>query len=121
MLVSHALPMSGREQHLPAGGRQVRQRDRRLWLRRLLWRFRVEDGVAEPPIEILAASFSIARRLLSFALGASWLAHDAHVEMIIVPPPGAHLVQEGAIISGLAAQRLLDRRIDEDALDLGIL
>ena len=55
------------------------------------------------------------------AIGAVGRAVDAHVEMIVVPPIGPHLVQPGAVAAGLAAQRLLDRGVDEDALDLRVL
>ena len=40
--------------------------------------------------------------------------------MIVVPPIGAHLVHPRFALVRLA-QRLLDRRVDEDALDLGLL
>src|SRR3954465_15511164 len=63
-----------RDQHLPAGGGEVPQRNRRLWLRRLLGRFGVQHRVAEPPVEILAASVRLARRLLAFAFRAARLA-----------------------------------------------
>ena len=43
------------------------------------------------------------------------------MEMVVVPPIGAHRVQPGAVARGVAAQRFLDRRIDEDALHLPIL
>ena len=46
---------------------------------------------------------------------------DADVEMIVMLPILPHLVEPGAIVAGLAAKRLLDRGIDEDALDLGLL
>src|SRR5439155_19390669 len=81
----------------------------------------MEDRIAEPPIEVLAAAFGFARRVLSFALRAVRLADHAHMEMVVVAPPRPHLVQEGAILAGLAAERLLDRRVDENALDLRIL
>ena len=37
------------------------------------------------------------------------------MEMLGVTIPGTHLVKPGVISSGLAAQRLLDRGIDQDA------
>ena len=42
------------------------------------------------------------------------------MEMVIVPPIGAHLVHPRLARGGLA-QRLLDRGVDEDAFDLGLL
>ena len=65
----------------------------------------MKHAVAEPIVEIVAAALGLARRLLSFAFRAARLAHDAHMEMIVVPPPWAHLVQEGAILASLAAAR----------------
>src|SRR4051794_2985350 len=81
----------------------------------------MEHAGAEPVIEILAAAFGVSRGVLRLALRAARLASDAHVEMIIVPPPRAHLVQEATIIAGLTTERLLDRRIDEDALHFRVL
>src|SRR5262249_43176963 len=43
------------------------------------------------------------------------------MKMVIVPPPGTYLLQPRAIVAGVATERLLDRRIDEDAFDLWIL
>ena len=53
--------------------------------------------------------------------GLSVRTADAHVEMIVVPDHRAHLVQPGAVAFDVAAQRLLDRRVDEHALDLRVL
>src|SRR5258708_250869 len=113
--------ISGCKEYLPAGGGQIRHRDRRLRLWWLLGRLGMEHRVLEPVVEIVAAAFGLAGRLLSFAFRAARLAHDAHMEMIVVPPPRTHLVQERAILAGFAAQRLLDRLIDAHALDLRVL
>src|SRR5437660_11561786 len=78
-----------REQDLPTCSRQVGHGDRRLGLRRLLRGLRMKHAVAEPIVEIVAAALGLARRLLSFAFRAARLAHDAHMEMIVVPPPWA--------------------------------
>ena len=45
---------------------------------------------------------------------------DADVEMVVVPPPRPDLFEPRAVGAGLAAQRHLDRRVDEDALHLGV-
>ena len=41
------------------------------------------------------------------------------MEMVVMSPPGADPLQPRAIGAGLAAQRAFDRRVDEDARDLG--
>ena len=41
------------------------------------------------------------------------------MEMVVVPPPRPDHAQPVAIRTGLAAQRLLDRRVDENARDAG--
>ena len=38
--------------------------------------------------------------------------------MLVVAGPGPHLVQPGAVAFDVAAQRLLDRRVGKDTLDL---
>ena len=99
-----------------AGGRQLRQRHRRLWLRRHLRRLGMQHRVAEPVGESPARSRRRRRLRLAFAFAAAGRAFDADVEVIVVAVHRPHLVQPGAVAVGLAAQRLLDRGIDEDAL-----
>ena len=77
----------------------------------------MQDRVGEPMIEILAADFSRRHRILRLAVGAVGRTSDTDVEMIVVPVIGPHLVEPASIIAGLAAQRLLDGGVDEDALD----
>ncbi len=115
---------SGRQQHLPAGGRQVGHLERRPRRRRRIRRrrrLRMQHRVGEPVVEILAADLSRRHRILRLAVGAVGRTPDADVEMIVVPVPGPHLVQPAAVVAGLAAERLLDRRVDEDALDDRVL
>src|SRR5690349_24984632 len=81
----------------------------------------MQHRVGEPPVEILAAAITCRHWLLRLAVRAVRRAVDADMEMIVVLPILPHLVEPGAIVTGLAAERLLDRRIDEDALDLGLL
>src|ERR1700760_3003724 len=61
------------------------------------------------------------RRRLRLALVAARGTGDADMEMIVVAPERPHLGEPAAIALGFAAQRLLDRRIDEDALDPRLL
>ena len=42
------------------------------------------------------------------------------MEMVVVVPPRTHLAEPGAILAGLLAELLLDRRVHEDARDLRI-
>src|ERR1700731_755513 len=73
----------------------------------------------EPPVEIGAAAIAGWRRRLVVALGIASRAGETNMEMIVVSPPRANAAQPGAVGPGLAAQRPLDARIDEDALHLG--
>src|ERR1700743_3689502 len=104
-------------QNLAAIGRQLRQRQAGARLRRLFRRLRVQYRILEPVGEIAGrAAFARARRRLRLALLAALRAGDADVEVIVVTPKRPHLGEPAAIALGLAAQRLLDRRVDEDAL-----
>src|SRR5262245_62298981 len=75
-----------RVQDLPAGRRQVVQRDLRLRLwrrrrrRRRLW---MQHRVGEPPVEILAAAIACGHRLLRLAFGAVGRTPHAEMEMIV--------------------------------------
>ena len=57
-------------------------------------------------------------RVLRLALVLALRATDADVEMVVMPPIGAHLVHP-RFARVFFTQRLLDRGVDEDALDLG--
>ena len=81
----------------------------------------MQDRIGEPMIEILAAAFTLRHRILRPAIGAVGRALDADVEMVVVSVIGPHLVEPASIIAGLAAQRLLDGGVDEDALDDRVL
>src|SRR5437879_8858106 len=77
--------------------------------------------VAEPPVELLAATIASGGRILWLAFTVARWATNAQVEMIIVPVIGTDLFQPGTVGPRLAAQSLLDRRVDQDALDLRLL
>src|SRR5215470_8198298 len=97
---------SRRAQYLPAGRRQVVQRNLgpRGWRRGRRWRrLGMQHRVGEPPVEILAATVAGGYRLLRLAVRAVRRAVDADMEMIIVLPILPHLVEPGAIVAGLAA------------------
>ncbi len=82
---------------------------------------RVEHFVPEPPrkrgIAAVAGADGLLRYAGRFALGAG----DPDVEVIVVAPHGPDLGHPAPVAGGFPAHRLLDRRIDEDALDLGLL
>ena len=67
-----------------------------------------------------AAAVATGRRRLWLAGRAVRWAADTHVEMIVVAPPRPDLFKPGAVGTCSAAQRHLDRRVDEDALHLGV-
>ena len=110
----------GRDQHPPAGLRQCRQREGRLRLR-IGVEPRVQDGLAEPPGQRGVAAVAGRHRVLALAGRLAGRAFDADMEMVVVPVHRAHLGQPAAVACRLAADRLLDGRIDEDALDLRLL
>src|SRR6266481_2711741 len=106
-----------RVQNLFAGGRKLRQRwsGPRRW--RLFRRLRVEDRILKPVGELaFAAAFAAPLVRLSLAFAAAGRASHANVEVIIVAVPRAYLGKPAAVALGFAAQRLLDRGVDEDAL-----
>src|SRR5579862_10042845 len=116
------LPRVGGGQDLAALGRQLRQGQTRFWLRRLSRRLGVEHLILEPVSEIgRAAGFSLGGLRLLFAGGAAGWAFDADMKMIVVAPVRSDLGKPAAIVLSLTAQRLLDRGIDEDALDIRLL
>ena len=81
---------------------------------------RIEKCVGEPRLELGAAAVAAGVRRLRLTGRAVRRAADADVEVIVVPPPRPHLLEPGAVRARLAAQRHLDRRVDEDALHLGV-
>ena len=74
----------------------------------------------KPIGEILAAAIAGRRRRLVLAACHVGRAGEPNVEMIVVAVPRAHLVEPRAIWAGLFAERLLDRRVDEDPRDFRI-
>src|SRR5579884_2703112 len=68
----------------------------------------------EPPVERSAAAVAGRRRLLVLAAGGAGRTRQTQVEMVVVTPPRPHLAQPVALAPGLAAQRALDRRVDEE-------
>ena len=81
---------------------------------------RIEEGFGEPRIEIGAAAVAAGRRRLRLAGRAVRRTADADMEVVVVPPPRPDLFEPGAVGTCPAAQRHFDRRVDEDALDLGV-
>src|SRR5690606_24543479 len=99
-----------------AGGGQLGDRaDPRLVGAALLLAPRRRLG-REPAIELRAA-VAVRDRRLRAAVGVSLRAGHADVEVLVVAPPGADLAQPGAVAARRLAQRLLEHRVDEDALD----
>src|SRR5204862_6016195 len=91
------------------------------WFRRHLRWLRMQHRVTEPVGEVAAAVARIGWRRLRLAAGITGRALDADVEVIVVTVHRPDLPQPAAVVAGIAAERLLDRGIDEDALDLRIL
>src|SRR5579871_103318 len=107
-----------------AGGRQLRQCDAMGFGRRCRRRLflGVQDLVREPIGEILfAAALAAILILLAAALLGSRRATHADMEMVVVAEPGSDLGKPAAVALGLAAQRLLDRGVDKDALHARLL
>src|SRR5262249_59654826 len=95
---------------------------RRLRLRRLPGRLGMQHGILEPEGEVGGlAAFAVAGIGLALAFARARRAFDADVEVIVVAVHRPDLVQPVAIALGLAAQRLLDRGVDEDALHARLL
>ena len=101
---------------LSAFGRERRHRQR------CFRRFgaRMQRLVGEPPVERLVAAIARRQRVLSLTAGVSRRTFDADVEVIVVPPVSAYLVHPRLAPGGLA-QGLLDRGVDEDAVNFGFL
>src|SRR6516165_2933392 len=75
----------------------------------------------EPVIELVAAAIALIRRRLWLAIGTVRRTSDADVEVFGMAVPRPNFLQPIAIRAGLAAQRLLDRGIDENACHRRIL
>ena len=75
----------------------------------------------EPEVELATAAVTWERRSWRLAFRTVRRTGDLDMKMCGVAVPGTHLVKPGALSSGLAAQRLLDRGIDQDADDHRIL
>src|SRR5262249_29233802 len=70
---------------------------------------------------LLIAAVAWARRGRRLAIRTIVRTGDLHMKVLGVAIPGTHLEQPGAITSGLAAQRLFYRGIDQDADNRRIL
>src|SRR5947208_16668136 len=83
----------------------------------------MQHRIAEPigEISLAAAVARCRRRRLRRAIRVMRGTLDPDVEVIVVSIHRPDLRQPAAVAAGIAAQRLLDRGVDEDALDLGIL
>src|SRR5690349_7412165 len=68
----------------------------------------------EPEVEFAIAAVAWERWCRRLAFGTVSRAGDLDMKMFGVAIPGTHLVKPGAISSNLAAQRLLDRGIDQN-------
>src|SRR5216684_5675511 len=77
----------------------------------------MDDRILEPKGEIAgAAALALRRRRLAFAFAAAGRTFDADMEVIVVAVHRPHLGEPAAVALGFAAQRFLDRGVDEDAL-----
>src|SRR5947199_10452265 len=84
-------------QHLAAGGRQLRQGQRRFWLWRLFRRLRVNNRILEP-IGQIAGAATFARRWFGLALAsAARRTFDADMEVVVVAVHRPHLMEPAAI------------------------
>ena len=59
-------------------------------------------------------------RCLAPTVGITRWTGDAHVKMIVAPPPRPHFREPRSVSAGLIAKNLLDRRMNKDTLDLRI-
>src|SRR5262245_60308462 len=99
---------SRRFDDLLARGGQPGQRQNRFRFTRQ----RVQRRFLEPEVELATAAVAWERRGWRLAFRTVSRTGDLDMKMLGVTIPGTHLVKPGAISSGLAAQRLLDRGID---------
>src|SRR5262249_40324005 len=108
MTPTSGLRQSRRFDDLLACGGQTGQRQRRF----RFGRRRMQRRFLEPVVELATAAVAWARWGWRLAFRAVHRTGDLDMKMLGVTIPGTHLVKPGAISSGLAAQRLLDRGID---------
>src|SRR6202040_2921139 len=101
---------------LARGGQPGQRQNRFRFARR-----RVQRRFLEPEVELATAAVAWERRGWRLAFRTVCRTGDLDMKMLGVTIPGTHLVKPGVISSGLAAQRLLDRGIDQDADDHRIL
>src|SRR5262245_19123335 len=85
-------------EHSFAGRRQLLERQRGLWRRRRAWRSGRSLNELDPVGKLLAAAIVAWWLGLVLAIGAALGAGDPNVEMIVVAPDRAHLMQPGAIL-----------------------
>jgi hypothetical protein len=57
---------------------------------------------------------------LAPTVGITGWTGDAHVKMVVVPPPRPHFREPRSVSAGLIAKNLLYRRMNKDTLDLRI-
>src|SRR5215470_2356708 len=112
-----SLQQSWRIDDLSACGGQTVERQR--WFR--FGRRRMQRRFLEPEVELAATAVACERRGRRFAFRTVRRTCDLHMKMLGVAIPGTHLVKPAAISSGLAAQRLLDRGVDQDSDDHRVL
>src|SRR5215471_687734 len=108
---------SRRFDDLLARGGQPGQRQNRFRFARQ----RVQRRFLEPEVEVATAAVAWERWGWRLAFRTICRTGNLDMKMLGVTIPGTHLVKPGVISSGLAAQRLLDRGIDQDADDHRIL
>ena len=108
----------GRAEHDLACLRQIGHDQRRRWLLRNRRRLGVKHGIREPPVEFVAAAVAPGRWGLRLAFGVISRAGKTNVKMVVVAPIGSYLGKPRTICAGLPTQRLFDRGVDEDALDV---
>src|SRR5262245_62553201 len=92
---------------LARGGQPGERQNRSRFARR-----RVQRRFLEPEVKLVTAAVACERRCWRLAFRTVCRTGDLDMKMLGVAIPGTHLVKPGAISSGLAAQRLLDRGID---------
>src|SRR5215510_1697463 len=110
-------PRSPRFDDLSACGGQAGQRQRRF----RFGRRRMQCRFLEPEIEFATAAVAWSWRGRRLAVRTVRRTGNLDMKVLGVTIPGTHLVEPGAISPGFAAQRLLDRGIDQDADDRWIL
>src|ERR1700730_16497345 len=101
---------------LARGGQPGQRQNRFRFARR-----RVQRRFLEPEVELATAAVAWERRGWWLAFRTICRTGNLDMKMLGVDIPGGRAVKPGVITSGRAAQRLLDRGIDQDAYDHRIL